>query len=70
VATSITFAVGYRNSDHNFLRRVTDKGTFSPGVEVQHMLPLYNDVTFGGKETRGCKAIAVTWANGTHWSGL
>lgn len=68
-AVSVTFAVGYRNAESNFLRRVVDRGTFSPGTPVQHTLSLYNDVTYAGKQTYGCRAVAVTWADGSRWTG-
>ena len=45
-ATEVTFAVGYRNAQTNFLRRVTDSGTFTPGTALQHHFDLYNDVTY------------------------
>ncbi|HMD02642.1 MAG TPA: hypothetical protein VKG44_06695 [Candidatus Baltobacteraceae bacterium] len=67
-ATHVTFAVGYRNSATNFLRRVTDDGNFAPGVTVNHHYALYNDVTYAGKATHGCSAVKVVWANGTSWS--
>jgi len=67
-ATSVTFAVGYRNAGSNLLRRVTDTGTFAPGAEVQHLLSLYNDVTYAGKEVNGCRAVVVTWADGSRWT--
>jgi hypothetical protein len=57
--TSVTFAVGYRNSDNTFLRKVTDEGEFAPGATINHHFSLYNDVTFGGKATRSCTAIAA-----------
>src|SRR5271156_5768074 len=41
-ASSITFAVGYRNATMHYLRRVTDAGSFAPGVTIDHTLPLYN----------------------------
>ena len=66
-ATKVVFAVGYRNSDGNFLRRVTDVGSFSPGATVDHHFDLYNDVTYGGKTTTTCQAISVTFANGHTW---
>jgi hypothetical protein len=66
-ASTITFAVGYRNAAQHFLRRVTDYGTFAPGTEVSHRFNLYNDVTYAGKQTQGCAAIAVKWSDGTSW---
>jgi hypothetical protein len=57
--SSITFAVGYRNSESNFLRRVTDQGAFAPGVHINHHFSLYNDVTFGGKATTSCGALSA-----------
>jgi hypothetical protein len=65
-ASKVTFAVAYRNSSGNFLRRVTDVGTFAPGVTVDHHFDLYNDVTFGGK-TAHCSVVAVVFANGHVW---
>jgi hypothetical protein len=58
--TSVTFVVGYRNSGSNYLRKVTDHGTFAPGTTINHHFPLYNDVTYGGKATQSCGAIAAT----------
>jgi hypothetical protein len=66
-ASQITFAVAYRNSAQHFLRTVTDYGTFSPGVEIQHHFSLYNDVTYGGKEVRSCVPTKVKWADATLW---
>ncbi len=64
----MTFAVGYRNSLHTFVRRVTDVGEFTPRAEIRHAFPLYSDVTYSGKATRGCAAISVTFKDGTRWS--
>jgi hypothetical protein len=58
--SSVTFAVGYRNSEENYLRKVTDQGTFAPGAKINHHFSLYNDVTYGGKATTACGAIAAT----------
>jgi hypothetical protein len=58
--STITFAVGYRNSANHFLRRVVDTGTFAPGAKINHRFALYNDVTFGGKTTTSCGAISAT----------
>jgi hypothetical protein len=58
--STITFAVGYRNSASNFLRRVVDHGTFGPGAKINHRFALYNDVTYGGKATTSCGAISAT----------
>jgi hypothetical protein len=66
-ASSITFAVGYRNATMHYLRRVTDAGSFSPGVTIDHTLPLYNDVTYAGAPTSSCLPIEVKWAGGTIW---
>lgn len=66
-AASITFAVGYRNASMHYLRRVTDVGTFSPGVTIDHTLPLYNDVTYAGAQTSTCIPVEVKWAGGTVW---
>ena len=66
-ASSITFAVGYRNAESHYLRRVTDVGTFSPGVTINHTLPLYNDVTYAGAQTTSCAPIQVKWAGGQLW---
>lgn len=65
-ASKVTFAVSYRNSSNNFLRRVSDVGTFAPGATVDHHFDLYNDVTFGGK-TAHCSVVSVTFANGNVW---
>jgi hypothetical protein len=59
VLSSVTFAVGYRNSDHNFLRRVTDEGSFAPGAPINHHFSLYSDVIFGGKATTTCGAVSA-----------
>jgi hypothetical protein len=67
-ATMVTFAVGYRNAQSNFLRKVTDTGTFTPGTPVAHHFDLYNDVTYAGKQVHGCSAIAVKFADGSKWS--
>ncbi|HTJ25632.1 MAG TPA: hypothetical protein VMA36_05640 [Candidatus Limnocylindria bacterium] len=57
---SVTFAVGYRNSDSSYIRKVVDHGQFAPGVTIEHRYDLYNDVTYGGKATTLCGAIAAT----------
>ncbi len=66
-ASSITFLVGYRNASMNYLRRVTDVGSFAPGATIDHTLPLYNDVTYAGAHTASCVPIEVKWAGGTVW---
>ncbi len=66
-AAQITFAVGYRNSAQNFLRTVTDYGTFAPGVEIQHHFDLYNDVTYAGKQVSSCVPVKVKWQDSTLW---
>ena len=65
-ASKVTFSVSYRNSSNNFLRRVSDVGTFASGATVDHHFELYNDVTFGGK-TAHCSVVSVTFANGNVW---
>jgi hypothetical protein len=65
-ATKVVFAVSYRNSSQNYLRRVADVGNFAPGQTIDHHFDLYNDVTFGGK-TAQCTAVSVTFANGHQW---
>jgi hypothetical protein len=67
-ASSITFAVGYRNAESHFLRKVTDVGSFQPHVQVDHHFSLYNDITYAGKQVQSCSAIAVKWSDGTGWS--
>ena len=67
-ATHVTFAVAYRNSATHFLRKVTDDGTFAPGAKINHHFDLYNDVTYGGKTTQSCKAVAVKYSDGTSWT--
>ena len=67
-AESVTFAVGYRNAAQHFLRRVTDYGSFSPGVMIDHHFALYSDVTYAGKQTQGCQAVSVKWSDGTRWT--
>jgi len=57
--SSVTFAVGYRNASTNFLRRVTDEGTFSPGAKINHHFALYSDVVFAGKATTSCGALSA-----------
>ncbi|MBV9263766.1 MAG: hypothetical protein JO324_05535 [Candidatus Eremiobacteraeota bacterium] len=66
-AASVTFVVGYRNADHNYLRRTTDAGSFAPGATISHTLDLYNDVTYAGASTSVCRPIQVKWAGGTVW---
>ena len=66
-AQSITFAVAYRNAAQHFLRTVTDYGTFSPGVQINHHLSLYNDVTYAGKNVQSCIPVKVKWADSTLW---
>ncbi len=57
--SSVTFAVGYRNADSNYLRKVKDEGAFAPGAKINHHFSLYNDVTYAGKATTACGAIAA-----------
>jgi hypothetical protein len=66
-ASEITFAVGYRNASSHYLRRVQDVGSFAPGATIDHVLPLYNDVTYAGAQTSSCLPIQVKWAGGTLW---
>ena len=67
-ATHITFAVGYRNAESNFLRKVTDDGEFVPGHVIDHHFNLYQDVTYAGKKVESCSAVSVTWADGKKWT--
>jgi hypothetical protein len=66
-ASSITFAVGYRNSASHFLRRVTDVGSFAPGTTISHDFALFNDVTYAGSHTTMCVPTQVKYAGGTVW---
>jgi hypothetical protein len=66
-AASITFAVAYRNAAQHFLRTVTDYGTFSPGVQINHHFDLYNDVTYAGKQVQSCIPTRVKWVDSTLW---
>ncbi len=66
-AASVTFLVGYRNAQQNYLRRVSDIGSFAPGATITHTLQLYNDVTYAGAQTSSCVPIEVKWAGGTVW---
>jgi hypothetical protein len=66
-AASVTFLVGYRNAASHYLRRVTDYGSFAPGVTIDHTLSLYNDVTYAGSQTTSCVPVEVKWAGGTVW---
>jgi hypothetical protein len=66
-ASSITFAVGYRNASGHYLRRVIDAGSFAPGATIVHRLSLYNDVTYSGAQTTMCVPVEVKWAGGTVW---
>jgi hypothetical protein len=66
-ASAITFAVGYRNAAQKFLRTVTDYGSFSSGVEIQHHFALYNDVTYAGQHVSSCVPIRVKYADATLW---
>lgn len=66
-AKSITFAVGYRNAASRYLRRVTDVGVFSPGIEIRHHFDLYNDVTYAGQTVSSCIPLSVQWADSTVW---
>jgi hypothetical protein len=66
-AASIEFAVGYRNAEGHYLRRVTDVGNFAPGAEIRHHFSLYNDVTYSGQQTTACAPLQVKWADSTVW---
>src|SRR5262249_12414322 len=55
---SVTFAVAYRNAATNYLRRVTDAGSFAPGVQLDHHFDLYNDVTYAGTTTQACHVVS------------
>jgi len=67
-ASKVTFAVGYRNAENKFYRKVTDVGSFQPHVQVDHRFDLYNDVTYAGKQTSSCAAIKVVWSDGSTWT--
>jgi hypothetical protein len=47
--SSVTFLVGYRNSEENFLRKVVDQGAFAPGTKIDRHFSLCNDITYAGK---------------------
>ena len=66
--SKVTFAVAYRNSATVYMRHVTDVGRFKPGALINHHFPLYDDVTYGGTNVRGCAVIAARFADGSHWS--
>jgi hypothetical protein len=66
-ASAVTFLVGYRNALHNYARRTTDVGSFSPGVTISHRLSLYNDVTYAGSMTTMCVPVSVRWSDATLW---
>src|SRR5579863_3234430 len=66
-AAEVTFAVGYRNASQHYLRRVQDVGEFAPGATIDHVLSLYNDVTYAGSQTSSCIPVQVKWAGGTVW---
>jgi hypothetical protein len=66
-ASQITFAVAYRNAAQHFLRTVTDVGTFSPGVQINHHFSLYSDVTYSGQHVQSCIPTKVKWADSTLW---
>lgn len=66
-ASSITFAVGYRNAAQHFLRTVTDYGTFAPGTEIQHRFDLFNDVTYAGKQVSSCIPTRVKFTDASLW---
>jgi hypothetical protein len=57
--SSVTFVVGYRNSESHFVRKVTDQGKFAPGAKIDHHFSLFSDVTYGGKATYLCGAVAA-----------
>jgi hypothetical protein len=66
-ASEITFVVGYRNASSHYMRRVQDVGSFAPGATIDHVLSLYNDVTYAGAQTSSCVPVQVKWAGGTVW---
>ena len=66
-ASTVIFAVGYRNAEERFLRKVTDIGTFAPGQPVAHHFSLFNDVTYAGKKPYSCSAVVVKYTDGTQW---
>ena len=66
-ATKVTIAVGYANAEGKYLRRVDDIGNFAPHAPIQHHFSLYNDVTYAGKKVTSCKAIVVTFSDGSVW---
>ena len=67
-AKHVTFGVGYRNAQSKFYRKVTDDGTFTPGVTIKKHYNLYNDVTYAGKQVTSCSALSVKWSDGTSWT--
>jgi hypothetical protein len=65
--SKVSFGVVYRNSEGTFKRRIDDVGDFAPGAQVDHHFDTYNDITYGGKKVESCKAIAVTFGDGSMW---
>jgi hypothetical protein len=57
--SNVTFQVGYRNAENNYLRRVTDSGEFAPGTKLDHHFSLFNDVVFAGTTTRSCTVVSA-----------
>lgn len=66
-ASTVVFAVGYRNAEGHYLRRVSDVGNFAPGVTIDHLLNLFTDVTYSGAQTTTCVPVEVKYAGGTVW---
>jgi hypothetical protein len=66
-ASTVVFAVGYRNASGHFLRRVTDVGEFAPGATISKTLNGFTDVTYAGAETTLCAPVEVRYAGGTVW---
>jgi hypothetical protein len=65
--SKVTFKVTYRNAEGTYVRHIDDVGDFAPGAVVDHHFSIYDDVTFGGKNVESCKAVAVTFGDGTTW---
>ena len=52
----VTFDIGYHTIDADIARTVTDTGTFSPGVRIEHHLDAFAGISFLGSATSNCIA--------------
>ena len=63
-ATQVTFSVSYANRTE----LMTDRGNFSPAVQIKTMFANFAGVNYWRDEPDACTIVRVKFADGSVWS--